>query len=154
MLGVISTALYLNRARIRQYFNGDPEPTPEIGEGKTVMEIMDKESFGELDAEQDRRPNMHHVIIDGVRVLRGSGGGQKEPAELEVKRLVAELEVGESSTAVIAVKKSAESLGSKKDEKDEPRRSNSSHAGDVEIEVVRMGSRDGNGSAGQEGGYF
>ena len=117
LLGVISTALYLNRARIRQYFNGDPEPTPEIGEGKTVMEIMDKESFCELDAQQDRRPN--HVIIDGVRLLRGSGGGQKEPTELEVKRSVAELEGGESSTAVPAVKKSAESLECKKDEIDE-----------------------------------
>lgn len=97
---------------------------------------------------------MRAVVIDGVRVLRGSGGGQKEPTELEVKRSVAELEGGESSIAVLAVKKSAESLGCKKDEKDERRRSNSSHAGDVEIEVVRMGSRDGNGSARQEGGYF
>lgn len=101
------------------------------------MEIMDKESFCELDAQQDRQPNM--------RVLRGSGGGQKEPMELEVKRSVAELEGCKSSTAVLAVKKSAESLGCKKDEKDERRRSNFSHAGE---------SRHGNGSAGQEGGYF
>ncbi|MCJ1470714.1 hypothetical protein MMC07_009361 [Pseudocyphellaria aurata] len=148
--GVIGTALYLNRERIRRSFNGGPDPTPEI-EGKTVMEIMDKETFWELDAEQDRR-------------LRGIARAQKHAAELEVKRSVAELGSGEKeggeldgsekSTAALAVKKSVESFGRKKDEKDNLSSGISSPSGDVEIEVAGMGATEHHGSVRKDGEYF
>lgn len=170
LLGVVSMALYLNRKRIRRYFNGNPDPTPEIGESKPRMEIMDKETFWELDAQQDRRPSMRDMIINGVREgsrgfrLPGSSEGQNQVAELEVKKSVAELDGGkkeadenyggEKSGAVLAVKRSAESLERKKEEKDGRCRSNSNQSGDVEIEVVRMDTREHKGSVHKEGGYF
>lgn len=169
LLSVVSTALYLTREQIRRYFNGNPDPTPEIGESKPRMEIMDKETFWELDAQQDRRPSMRDMIINGVREgsrgfrLPGSGEGHNQVAELEVKKSVAELDGGkeddenyggEKSGAVLAVKRSAESLDCKKDEKDGRCRSSSNRSGDVEIEVVRMDTREHKGSVHKEGGYF
>lgn len=165
LLGVVSTVLYLNRKRIGQYFNGGPEPTPEIGEGKTVMEIMDKETFWELDAQQVRKSSIRNMIIDGVHgsthglMLRGGDGGQNQAVELDVnKKSVAELEggkkeSGEKPGALPPVEKSAESIGSK-DEKDGRRRSNSNRSGDFKIDVVSVGSKEHTGSMPKDGGFF
>ncbi|MCJ1270815.1 hypothetical protein MMC22_010712 [Lobaria immixta] len=159
LLGVVGTALYLSRARIRQYFNGGPEPTPEIGEGKTRIEIMDKETFWELDAQQNRPSSIRNMIIDGVRgstralMLRRSGGGQEQAAELEVKGSVPELDGGERAVPAIAVSEPAESPEGE-DEKDGRRRSNSSHSGDFEVDAVRTGTKEHNGSVHKDGGYF
>ncbi len=83
----VGTTFYLQRNWIAKYVNGAPDPAAEIGESKEVKEIMDREVFWELDA-QDNRPAARGFMHGWRESARGimHGGVRAKVAELDTKK--------------------------------------------------------------------
>lgn len=82
LIGIIAAVVYFQRHRIRRLVNGEPEAAAELGEGREVKEIMDREELGELDG-QDKR-SAHGGFLAEWRESRR--GNRRKIAELDVNK--------------------------------------------------------------------